>query len=206
MQILLEQIFDKKEKSCRQDPNNWMCKMTNLVGGQDYQHPHADQAWPGELEGERTFPFVATHGFGKHTFEMWLLTKGLRGTQQYGILHQFPKTALLFLRGDFVHAGGAMWFPRCHMKFYPKLAAGLVFNRPDNYWLHHTFKINIDEEKNEDEFERTFLWQHFLHPFAFPKTERIYNDEEQTLEEILSYPPALTSKLLSNDAPQEHTI
>jgi hypothetical protein len=59
------------------------------------------------------------------------------------------------------------------MKFYPKLGAGLVFNRPDNYWLHPTFKIDIDEEKNEDEFERTFLWQHFLHPFAFPKTERI---------------------------------
>ncbi len=70
MQMLLEHIFDKKEKSCRQDPNNWMGKMTNLVGGQDYQHPHADQAWPNELEGERTFPFVATHGFGKHTFEM----------------------------------------------------------------------------------------------------------------------------------------
>ncbi len=82
--------------------------MTNLVGSQDYQHPHADQAWPNELEGERTFPFVATHGVGKHTFEIWLLAKGIRGTQLYGILHQFPKTALLFLRGDFVHAGGVM--------------------------------------------------------------------------------------------------
>ena len=206
MQLILQNIFAKNEKSNRKDPNNWMCKMTNLVGGQEYQHPHADQSWPNELEEQRTFPFVATHGFGVHPFQMWLLTKGLRGKQEYGILHTFPPTALLLMRGDFIHAGGAMWFPRCHMKFYPKVAAGLVFKRHDNYWLHPTFKIDINEEKDENEFERSFLWQHYIFPFAYPNTERVYNDMKQTLEEIISYPPALTLRLLKNKKLEEHAV
>jgi hypothetical protein len=123
------------------------------------------------------------HGFGVHTFQMWLLTKGLRGKQEYGILHEFPPTALLLMRGGFVHAGGAMWLPRCHMKFYPRVAAGLEFKQHDNYWLHPTFKIDIDEEQKEDAFARSFLWQHYVFPFAFPYTERVFNHVEQTLEE-----------------------
>ncbi len=138
---------------------------------------------------------------------MWLLTKGLRGKQEYGILHTFPPTALLLMRGDFVHAGGAMWFPRCHMKFYPKVDAGLVFKRHDNYWLHSTFKIDINEEKDENEFERTFLWQHYIFPFAYPHTERAFNNKKQTLEEIVSYPPALTLRLLKNERKwEEHAV
>jgi hypothetical protein len=135
MRLILENIFDKKDKRGKKDPKNWTCKMNNLVGGDMYQHAHADQAWPFELEGERTFPFVATHGFGVNPFEMWLLPKSARGKQDYGILHLFPRTALLLMRGDFVHAGGALWYPRCHMKFYPRVDAGLVKKRDDTTWL-----------------------------------------------------------------------
>jgi hypothetical protein len=63
--------------------------MTNIVGGTEYQHAHADQAWPLELEGERTFPFVATHGFGMNPFQMRLLAKSPRGKNEYGILHTY---------------------------------------------------------------------------------------------------------------------
>ena len=58
MDIILKHIFSATEKRARKDPNNWMRRMTNLVGGIDFQHAHADQAWPWELEGELTFPFV----------------------------------------------------------------------------------------------------------------------------------------------------
>ena len=97
MRLILENIFDKKDKVSKKDPDNWICKMTNIVGGTLYQHPHSDQAWPLEHEGEKTFPFVVTHGFGMHPFEMWLLPKSNRGKSEYGILHQFPPTAMLFM-------------------------------------------------------------------------------------------------------------
>ena len=38
-QMQLENIFDKNENIFRKDPKNWMCKMTNLVGGQDQGCP-----------------------------------------------------------------------------------------------------------------------------------------------------------------------
>ena len=182
MRLILQHMFGNKEKRTRKDPDNWMCQMTNLVGGMEYQHAHADQAWPSSLEGEHTFPFVTTHGFGDNPFEMWLLPKGARGQQIYGILHQFPKTAMLFMRGDFVHAGGAMWHPRCHMKFYPRPAAGLVHKRVDNYWLQPDFNINIDEDQSKEEYAITFLWQHYIFPFAFPQTKRTLNEERNIIE------------------------
>ena len=103
---ILKSIFAPKDKPQLKNPDNWIRKMTNLVGGTHYQHAHSDQAWPFDLEGEKTFPFVATHGFGVHPFEMWLLPRSQRGKQEYGILHTFSPTALLLMRGDFVHAGG----------------------------------------------------------------------------------------------------
>ena len=198
MQLILQHIFATSEKHSRRDPENWMCRMNNLVGGMEYQHAHSDQSWPSDLEGERTFPFVATHGFGVNPFEMWLLPKGQRGQQAYGILHQFPPTAMLFMRGDFVHAGGAMWFPRCHMKFYPKVKAGLVHNRKDNYWLLPEFKVDISHEQTEEDVETSFLWQHHIFPFALPRRIRQFNDKLRTVEEIVSFPPEMTRTLLEN--------
>ena len=196
MRLILENIFDKKDKRGKKDPKNWTCKMNNLVGGDMYQHAHADQAWPFELEGERTFPFVATHGFGVNPFEMWLLPKSARGKQDYGILHLFPRTALLLMRGDFVHAGGALWYPRCHMKFYPRVDAGLVKKRDDNYWLLPNFKSNLAPEGTKESTEHVFLWQHYNFPFAFPHTQRTFNVKEGTVDEIVTFPPDVTKRKL----------
>ncbi len=70
MELLLENIFFPKVSKNKRNPANWMFKMTNVVGGLHYQHPHADQGWGLEYDGESTFPFVATHGFGRHSFEV----------------------------------------------------------------------------------------------------------------------------------------
>ncbi len=78
MRLILENIFDKKDMRAKKKNDNWICKMTYLIGGAHYQHAHADQAWPFEFEGEKTFPFVAKHGFGVHPVEMWLLPKSAR--------------------------------------------------------------------------------------------------------------------------------
>jgi hypothetical protein len=195
--LILENIFDEKEKAHKKNPDNWICKMTNIVGGEHFQHPHADQAWPLEYEGERTFPFVASHGFGIHPHQMWLLTKSARGKNEYGILHTLPPTALLLMRGDFVHAGGALWYPRCHMKFYPRVEAGLVKGYDDNYWLLPKFKHDISEETKDSEIETVFLWQHFNFPFGFPDTTRKLNvHQRQCIDEYLTFPPEVTKRLL----------
>ena len=149
MNLILQNIFEKKEKTPKSNPRHWIRKMTNLVGGTLYQHAHADQAWPWELEGERTFPFVASHGFGKNEMEFWLLLKSIRGKSEYGFLHNLPRTAMLFMRGDFVHAGGTKWHPRCHMKFYPLTEAGSVFDSEHNYWQLPHFKRYRMRVKNQ---------------------------------------------------------
>ncbi len=174
--------------------------MNNLVGGDLYQHAHADQAWPFELEGERTFPFVATHAFGVDPFEMWLLPKSARVKQEYGILHQMPGTALLLLRGDFVHAGGALWSPRCHMKFYPRVEAGLVKNKcEDNYWLLPNFKPNLAPDTSKQSTEHVFLWQHYNFLFAFPHTARTFNVLHGVVDDLVTFPPELTKRLLNGN-------
>ncbi len=98
-----------------------------------------------------------------------------RGKNDYGFLHTLPSTALLLMWGDFIHAGGVSWQPRCHMKFYPRLTAGLVREHALHYWLQPSFQCDIDEEKTEgSQEERSFLWQHYAFPFAFPTLFNIY--------------------------------
>ena len=196
MRLIIENMFDKRDKGNKRNPDNWICKMTNIVGGTEYQHAHADQAWPLELEGERTFPFVATHGFGINPFQMWLLAKSPRGKNEYGILHTLSRTSLLLMRGDFVHAGGALWYPRCHMKFYPRLAAGRVKKRDDNYWLLPNFKTDISEETTANTAEHVFLWQHYNFPFAYPNSVRTFNEKHGCVDDIVTFPPELTKRLL----------
>jgi hypothetical protein len=43
MDLLLNNIFPIGKKNKKADPENWMCKITNLMGGLEYQHLHADQ-------------------------------------------------------------------------------------------------------------------------------------------------------------------
>ncbi len=197
MRCILSNIFDAKEPSAKKNANNWICKMTNLVGGTQYQHAHADQAWPWELEGERTFPFVVSHGFGAHPMQFWLLPKSTTGKSEYGFLHVLPPTSMLFMRGDFVHAGGAMWHPRCHMKFYPKTEAGCVFMSQQNYWQLPKFKMDMTAESADDKIEQVFLWQHYKFPFAYPHSQRMYDVKEGCAVQVLTYPSEVTIRLVT---------
>ena len=70
MELILPNIFGHKESDKKKNPKHWIYKMINVVGGLEYQHAHADQGWGMDFEGEKIFPFVATHGFGVHTFQM----------------------------------------------------------------------------------------------------------------------------------------
>jgi hypothetical protein len=197
MKDILLHIFDANESPRKKDPQNWKCKMTNLVGGNEYQHPHSDQGWGMEFEGETTFPFVATHGFGIYPGEIWLLPKGKHGKNDYGFLHSLAPTALLLMRGDFIHAGGASWLPRCHMKFYPTENAGVVKGHSHHYWLHPDFQCDLDEERIEfSQVERSFLWQHYTFPFAFPTSTWVFNKKTGTYEEVFRYHTDVTNGLL----------
>jgi hypothetical protein len=103
------------------------------------------------------------------------------------------------MRGDFVHAGGAMWHPRCHMKFYPRAKAGLVKKRNDNYWLLPKFRENISQETNDQNVEHVFLWQYFNFPFSFPHIERTWNKKLACVEEAMTFPPELTQRLIAGN-------
>jgi hypothetical protein len=199
MELILENIFGPNDSDRKKNPKHWMYKMTNIVGGLEYQHAHADQGWGMDFEDEKVFPFVATHGFGVHPFQLWLLTKGQRGKHDYGFLHTLPPTAMLFMRGDFIHAGGVSWFPRCHMKFYPRVSAGLVKDHQHHYWLHPEFQCDIGPEKkpgNQD--ERSFLWQHYAFPFAYPSFYFVENKKSREIEEIVKYEPSVTHGLMDS--------
>jgi hypothetical protein len=199
MDLILQSIFPPSQKQKKGNPKNWMSKMTNLVGGLKYQHAHADQGWGLDYEGETTFPFVATHAFGANTFQMWLLPKGSRGKNEYGFLHTMKKTSLLLMRGDFIHAGGISWFPRCHMKFFPRVEAGLVNGQIMNYWQRPSYQCDIDEPRKGSDVEHSFLWQHYVFPFAYPKTVYTVNKVTKEVEKVVSYIPAITHGLLDDD-------
>ncbi len=62
---------------------------------------------------------------------MWLLPAHKK--REYGFPFRFPKYAMLFMRGDFLHAGAYSQLPRAHMEFWPKFAAGWTRSR-NPYW------------------------------------------------------------------------
>jgi hypothetical protein len=134
MDILLHNIFPNREYA-KKSPLNWIKSMTNIVGGKEHQHPHADQGRAQSFRDQTTYPFVATHGgFGRYPFQLWILP---RNVQCDGYLETLPFSAmsLFLMRGHFVHAGGVSKDPRCHMSFYPLPAAGLVHDHAHHYWL-----------------------------------------------------------------------
>ena len=102
------------------DPENWMLHFNSIVGGVCHQHLHCDSGRVGMYQDLPIFPFVALHGFGLHTFSLWLLPQGL----EYGFMNEFNADQILFMRGDFVHAGVPSALPRGHMEFFPLSAAG----------------------------------------------------------------------------------
>jgi hypothetical protein len=194
MDLLLQSMFPEREFQKR-NPKNWMKKMQNLVGGNTYQHPHSDQGHPFEYKDEKTFPFI-----GQYPFELWLLPAS-GGQHKHGFLHHFGPEALILMRGDFVHAGGVAQDPRCHMAFYPKPGAGLVFNNEHHYWLEKKFDCSIDTLPPPKgialpHIDASFLWQRLTFPFAYPLAH--YEDNAHGyIRTVLTYPPQVTTDLIS---------
>jgi hypothetical protein len=195
MDLIIENIFPSNEYS-KKLPSSWLKKMTNLVGGTEYQHAHADQGRPESYSQESTFPFVAMHGFGVNSYEMWLLPTNMK----HGFLNKFKPTSLLLMRGDFVHAGGTSKLPRCHMEFFPLQAAGLVHDHTHHYWLEPDFKCDINErsgDENDTRPETTFLVQGTHFPFAYPLASYEKNNKGR-MRTVLTYPPHVSKHLMSS--------
>jgi hypothetical protein len=101
---------------------NWTIGATTIIGGINYQHPHSDCGVVESFAKLKIFPFVCLHGFGIDPYSLWLLPDALNN--KYGFLHTFQPDQIIFLRGDFVHAGVPSKVPRGHFKFYPHPEAG----------------------------------------------------------------------------------
>ena len=101
---------------------NWTIGTTTIIGGINYQHPHSDCGVVESYAELNIFPFVCLHGFGIDPYSLWLLPDALHN--KYGFLHTFRPDQIIFLRGDFIHAGVPSRVPRGHFKFFPHPAAG----------------------------------------------------------------------------------
>jgi hypothetical protein len=84
------------------------------------------------------------------------------------------------------------------MKFYPRVDAGLVKKREDNYWLLPNFKTNLAPDGGKESTEHVFLWQHYNFPFAFPHTQRTFNTVEGVVDEVVTFPPDHTKRILND--------
>jgi hypothetical protein len=156
---------------------NWKLGMTSLVNGIGYQHPHSDAGRPEAYKNMTIFPFVTIHGFGIDAFSMWLLPEPFSNASKYGFLHTFKPHQMLFMRGDFVHAGVPSSIPRGHMKFFPSQQAG--WNQETSFW----------HRKGADAV--TFLWQGSFPPFGFP----CIGTPDVNGKQVVTYPVAYTSLL-----------
>jgi hypothetical protein len=154
------------------DPTAWQLNFNSIVGGVCHQHPHCDAGRVGTYQGLSIFPFVALHGFGVHPFSLWVLPPGF----EYGFMHTFRADQIVFMRGDFVHAGVPSPIQRGHMEFYPLHAAGWERRHP--FWL----RANSDT---------TFAWQNPSFPFAYPDVGTPNEQGNMTV----CYPVATTEAL-----------
>jgi hypothetical protein len=173
----------KNKKKPAADPKNWIIEQNVVVGGVDHQHPHCDQGKAGCYHNEGIFPFVAVHGFGVNEFQMWLLPA--KQKREYGFLYQFPKNAILFMRGDFIHAGACLQEARAHIQFFPKKEAGWDDDHP--YWGSNSFETWI---KNPESFLVTDLR---CRPFAYPK----FTPRTVVGNQTVTYPASLTQDLIT---------
>jgi hypothetical protein len=98
LECIIRGMFPDEDAS---DPNVWQLNFNSIVGGVCHQHPHCDASRVGTYQGLSIFPFVALHGFGIHPFSLWVLPQGF----EYGFMHTFRADQIVFMRGDFVHAG-----------------------------------------------------------------------------------------------------
>lgn len=167
-----------------EDPKNWRGAQNIVWGGINHQHPHCDQGKAGCFLNEAVFPFVCIHGFGVHEFVLWLLPA--RKKREYGFPYRFSKKAIVFMRGDMIHAGGCMQPSRAHMEFYPLPGAG--WKRSQNpYWSTPERFKQWQEKKN------TFVVPDFrTFPFAFP----VFGPEGPNGDQEVTYPSSFTEDLL----------
>jgi hypothetical protein len=91
-------------------------------------------------------------------------------------MHTFRADQIVFMRGDFVHAGVPSPIQRGHMEFYPLHAAGWERRHP--FWL----RANSDT---------TFAWQNPSFPFAYPDVGTPNEQGNMTV----CYPVATTEAL-----------
>ncbi len=155
------------------DPEHWITKQTTVVGGTHFQHPHCDSGRAGRYHNLPIFTFVNLHGFGEQAFSLWILPEGL----DYGFLHTFRRDQILFMRGDFVHAGVLSPIPRGHMAFYPLPPAGWV--RRGAFWTKPDWK------------DTSFPWQQPTFPFGYPD---VGTPDEKGVQ-VISYPVIVTQAL-----------
>jgi len=186
MRDIIKGMFAKENSSPGFDPanpDNWHMAQNVVWGGTGHQHPHCDQGKAGSFNTEQIFPFVCIHGFGLHEFVMWLLPAHKR--RDYGFPFRFPKNAMLFMRGDFIHAGAYSQLTRAHLEFWPKVAAGWTRSR-NPYWATQE-SFNMWQAKKV-----VFLLPDLRsHPFAFP----LMSEEDDNGFQNVTYPVEYTEKL-----------
>jgi hypothetical protein len=187
MEDIIRGMFGNSQRKGRQDPagdpNNWHLSQNIVWGGIEHQHPHCDQGKAGAFNYDDIFPFVCVHGFGINEFIMWLLPAKTK--RDYGFPYRFPKNALLFMRGDFIHAG---WFSqacRAHLEFFPKFAAGWKRTRYP-YW-------GTEESLRAWQLAKTsfFIPDMRTYPFAFPELSQ----DDELGQQTVSYPSYHTDGL-----------
>jgi hypothetical protein len=172
-------MFPAGSEACKSV--NWKYAQTILRGGVNYQHPHSDTARVNSYAGLDIFPFVCIHAFGQESFSMWL-GPGLP-TRSYGFLHKFDAKNMLFMRGDFVHAGAVGTRPRAHMEFFPLEGAG--WTRKKSPWTYTATSI-------QDKFQPTYLWQLPSCPFGYPS---VTSPDPKNGNMLVCYPASTTSLL-----------
>jgi len=163
--------------SARANLAHWVSAANIVKGGENYQHAHSDQGHYDEYNNLDVFPFVALHAFGQESFQLWVLPQPEKRT--YGFLHTFAPKNMVFMRGDFVHAGGVGTNPRGHMEFFPREAAG--WNRSKSWW---NFKSKGPLP--------TFLFQRPTFPFGFPSASP---PDPFSGDIFITYPPKLSQHL-----------
>ena len=158
--------------------SNWTAAHNTLKGGEGFQHAHSDQGRYDEFMYMDLFPFVALHAFGVEQFQLWVLPQPEKRT--YGFLHTFDPLNMVFMRGDFVHAGCVGTHPRGHMEFFPRPEAG--WTRPKSWW-----------NRKLTGRPPTFLFQKPSFPFGFPMAS---SPDPFSGDVSLTYPAQLTKRLL----------
>jgi hypothetical protein len=104
---------------------------------------------------------------------------------EYGFLAKLDKKSILFMRGDFIHAGSNLQESRSHLEFSPLQSAG--WPHPNPYWGPTRF------EKWKKEQSIFLVPDLRSYPFGYPKFSEQYAEGYQ----VVTCPPHLTSKIVA---------